>query len=223
MKKVNGIVLILCWILALGILITCSKSKMVVKGGTIYTTGQTISEKRGFKITLKVYNDREVTYASFKKFRLEFKASDRFNPLLDKHLRGLIKEGLLAKGFVEDNGDPDFIVMGAHQNIFVPDRDPGIKSESGSFSGYAGGQHFSGTYHSGDGLVTAIVKAKMAQRYWVHEFGLVFFDPRTNQAIWIGNANAYVRVDDVRETAPDIIKALLFNYPESKPGEKPKD
>jgi hypothetical protein len=193
----------------------CSR-QMVVKDGTIYTVGETTSEKRNFKITLKVYKDKEVDYSLFKKFRSEFKASDKFNPLLDKQLRGLIKESLLEKGFIEDNENPDFVVMGAHQNIFVPDRDPGIKSESGSFSGFAGGQYYSGTYHSGDGLVTAIVKAKMAQRYWVHEFGVVFFDPKTKQVIWIGNANAYVRVDDIRETAPDIIKALLASYPEPK-------
>jgi len=198
----------------------CSGNKTVVKEGTIYSRGQTVSEKKDFKITLKVYNDPEIDYSLFKTFRMEFRASDTFNPLLDKHLTNLVRESLIRNGFVEDKGNPDFIVMGSHHNTFVPDRDPGIRSESGSFSGISGGKHFSGTYHSGDGLVTAIVKAKMAQRYWIHDFGMVFLNPKSNQVIWIGNANAYVRVDDIRETVPDIINTLIMNYPVPKVQDK---
>lgn len=210
--KIKITILGLWILLATTLLINCAKT--VVKEGTIWTKGQTISEERKFKISLKVYNDPEVDYSSFKKFRLEFRASEQINPLLDKYLRSLIKDNMIGNGFVEDNENPDFIVMGSHQNTFIPDRDAGIKSESGSFSGYSGGRYFQGTYNSGDGLVTAIVKAKLAQRYWIHEFGMAFFDPKASQVIWIGNATAYVRVDDIRETSRDILKALLDNYPE---------
>jgi len=192
-------------------------SKTVVKDGTIYTVGRTVSQEKKFKISLKVYKDPEVDYSLFKKFRLEFKASDQNNPLLNRQLRSLVKENMLKRGFVENIENPDFIVMGSHQNIFVPDRDPGILPRThGSFSGSVGGQPLSGTYTSGDGLVAAMVKAKMAQRYWIHGFEIIFFDSRTNQVIWAGNANGYVRVDDIRETIPDLINALLDNYPEPR-------
>lgn len=198
------------------VLFSCART--VVKDGTIYTVGHTASENRRFKISLKVYTDAEVDYSLFRKFRSEFKATEYSNPVLDKQLTLLIKKSMLERGFINDEENPDFIVMGLHQNLFVPDRDPGIRMESGRFSGSAGGQSFSGTYHSGDGLVTALIKAKRAQRYWIHEFGMMFFDPRTNQVMWLGTAEAYVRVDDLRETAPDIIKTIVANCPEPKQG-----
>jgi hypothetical protein len=187
--------------------------KIISKEGSFWAAGQTASQQRRFKIQIKTYNDPGIEYSAFKKFRLEFKATDQYNPLLDKYLTSLIKDNLVERGFVEDAENPDFIVMGSHQNIFVPDRDPGIKSETGSYSGFVGGEYFHGTYHSGDGLVTAIIKAKRAQRYWVHDFGLVFFNPKTKTAIWIGSARAWVRVDDLRETAPDVIKYVISIYP----------
>ena len=218
MRKNGNLIFVFCCFIALVILSNCSRT--VVKEGTIWTVGHTVTKERKFKIALKTYKDPDVDYSLFRSFRLEFRTSDQINPLLDKHIRLLVKETMSGKGFLEDSENPDFIVMGSHQNIFVPDRDPQIKSESGSFSGVAGGQYFSGAYHSGDGLATAIIKAKMAQRYWVHEFGMIFIDPKTSKIIWIGTANAYVRVDDVRETVPDIIEALLDNYPEAKKEKK---
>lgn len=188
--------------------------KIISKEGSFWAAGQTASLQRRFKIQIKTYNDSSVEYSAFKKFRLEFRATDQYNPLLDKYLTALIRDNLVGRGFVEDAGNPDFIVMGSHQNIFVPDRDPGIKGETGSYSGFVGGEYFHGTYHSGDGLVTAIIKAKRAQRYWVHDFGVVFFNPKTQAAIWIGSARAWVRVDDLRETAPDVIRYVISIYPQ---------
>ena len=214
MKKIKTLFFTLSSILIVMVLYSCAST--VVKDGTIYTVGHTASENRRFKIGLKVYTDPETDYSLFRRFRSEFRATDSANPLFDKHLKLLIEKSMLERGFVKDDESPDFIVMGLHQNIYVPDRDPGIRMESGRVFGSSGGQSFSGTYHSGDGLVTALIKAKRAQRYWIHEFGMTFFDPRTNQAIWIGTAEAYVRVDDLRETAPDIIKAIVSNCPEPK-------
>lgn len=191
-----------------------TRGEIVKKEGSFWTIGNTASSQRGFKIQMKTYNDPGVDYSVLKKFRLEFRATEQINPLLDKYLGSLIKQDLVERGYLEDTDNPDFIVMGSNQNIFVPARDPGIKSESGSFSGYAGGQSIHGTYHSGDGLVTAIIKAKQAQRYWIHDFGVVFFDPKKNAAIWIGDAKAWVRVDDIRETAPDVLKFLIGLYPQ---------
>ena len=212
MKNIKNLLFTLFLISVVMILFSCART--VVRDGTIYTVGHTASENRRFKIAMKVYTDPEVDYSLFKKFRSEFRATDSANPLFDKQVKLLIEKNMLERGFVKDEENPDFIIMGLHQNLFVPDRDPGIKRESGSFSGQYGGQHFEGTYHSGDGLVTAIIKAKMAQQYWVHEFGIIFLDPRENQTIWTGIANAYVRVDDLRETSPDIIKAIVSNCPE---------
>jgi len=214
MKKIKSHFFILSLIFA--VMALCSCASTVVKDGTIYTVGHTASENRRFKIAVKAYTDPEVDYSLFRRFRSEFRATDSVNPLFDKQLKLLIEKSMIERGFVKDEGNPDFVIMGLHQNLFVPDRDPGIKSEFGSFSGNVGGQHFDGTYHSGDGLLTAIIKAKRAQKYWIHEFGILFFDPRVNQVIWEGFANASVRVDDLRETAPDIIKAIVSNCPEPK-------
>jgi len=192
-----------------------TRGEIIKKEGSFWTAGNTASSHRRFKIQMKTYNDPTVDYSKLKKFRLEFRATESYNPLLNKHLNSLVKESLIENDLIEDADNPDIIVMGTHQNIFVPDRDPGIQSQSGSFSGYAGGQSFHGTYHSGDGLVTAIIKAKRAQRYWIHDFGVVFLDPKKNAVIWIGNATAWVRVDDIRETASDVIKFLIGLYPKS--------
>ena len=191
------------------------RGEMKKKEGSYWAAGHTASSQRRFKIQIKTYNDPAVDYSKLKKFKLMFSATGNLNPLLDKHINSLVKDSLIENGLIEDTENPDFIVVGSHQNIFIPDRDPGIQSQSGSFSGTAGGQHYSGTYHSGDNIVTALVKLKQAQRYWVHNFGVVFVDAEKKEAIWTGEATAWVRVDDIRETAPDVIKFLISLYPES--------
>jgi hypothetical protein len=192
------------------------RGEMKKKEGSYWATGHTASSQRRFKIQIKAYNDSAVDYSKLKKFKLLFSATGTLNPLLDKHLNSLVRESLIANGLMEDAKNPDFIVVGSNQNIYVPNRDPGIKIESGAFSGTtSGGQNVSGTYYSGDNIVTALVKLKQAQKYWIHNFGVVFYDPVKKAAIWSGEGTAWVRVDDIRETAPDVIKFMIGLYPES--------
>jgi hypothetical protein len=212
MKKIT-LIPIICVLLVFAVGYV-DRGEIIQKEGSFWTAGETASSHKRFKIQMKTYNDPSVDYSKLKNFKLMFSATDNFNPLLDKHLNALVKNSLIENGLIEDAENPDFIVVGSHQNVFVPDRDPGIQMQSGSFSGTSGGQHFSGTYSSGDNIVTALVKLKQAQRYWVHNFGVVFVDANTGEAIWSGEATAWVGVDDIRETAPDVLKFLIGLYPE---------
>ena len=81
MKKIT-LIPILCILLVFTVGYV-KRGEIVQKEGSFWTAGETASSQKRFKIQMKTYNDPNVDYSNFKKFKLMFSATDDLNPLLD--------------------------------------------------------------------------------------------------------------------------------------------
>jgi hypothetical protein len=184
------------------------------------------------EMDVKSYSDPERDLTQSKRFKLA--PIDQKNPLLEKELLFMIKQRLIDKGFIENNDNPDFLIVlssycGPFQyyvpptTLYLPQYVPG---QTKTYTGWIGDAYYFGTEKT-KGKVESVpyTTGGYTETAYYRNITLFLVDVPTlikNQAlqlIWQGQVESSGSTSDIKVVAPYLLDELLSEFP--KPSGKP--
>ncbi len=141
-----------------------------------------------------------------------------YSTFMQERIRGAISDALTSKGLTRTETNPDLVVVWRVQRSTETQ-----VTTTGSSYGYGGGA-WGGYYGRGYGAggYTSGSSTSSVQQIPVGALTVAMFDPKVNQLVWRGEANAEITEGTTSQQAiHDVIQQLFAQFP-PKPGQHPQ-